>query len=132
MQIPREAVLLRIFFGERDKFQGVPLHEAIVLKAREMHLGGATVLRGHMGFGHSSRIHSTKFLRLSQDLPVVVEIVDSREKIDAFLPVLDGMMSSGLVTIERAEVLQYGTEEAHPFQVTRPTPATPGNRKGTG
>lgn len=94
MQIPREAVLLRIFFGERDKFQGVPLHEAIVLKAREMHLGGATVLRGHMGFGHSSRIHSTKFLRLSQDLPVVVEIVDSREKIDAFLPVLDGMMRS--------------------------------------
>jgi PII-like signaling protein len=132
MKIPREAVLLRIFFGERDKFQGVPLHEAIVLKAREMHLGGATVLRGHMGYGHSSRIHSTKFLRLSQDLPVVVEMVDSREKIDAFLPVLDGMMSSGLVTIERAEVLQYGTEEARPFQVTRPAPATPGNREGTG
>jgi uncharacterized protein len=129
MQIPREAVLLRIFFGERDKFQGVPLHEAIVLKAREMHLGGATVLRGHIGFGHSSRIHSNKFLRLSQDLPVVVEIVDSREKIDAFLPVLDVMMSSGLVTIERAEVLQYGTEEARPFQTTRPAPATPGNLK---
>src|ERR1700719_4294802 len=122
MRIPREAVLLRIFFGERDKFQGVPLHEAIVLKAREMHLGGATVLRGHIGFGHSSRIHSTKFLRLSQDLPVVVEIIDSKEKIDAFLPVLDGMMSSGLITIERAEVLQYGTEEARPLQAVEPKP----------
>jgi uncharacterized protein len=129
MQIPREAVLLRIFFGENDKFNRVPLHEAIVLKAREMDLGGATVLRGHIGFGHSSRIHSTKFLRLSQDLPVVVEIVDSKEKIDAFLPVLDGMMSSGLVTIERAEVLQHGTEEARPFQITRSPPATPSNLK---
>jgi uncharacterized protein len=114
MKIPREAVLLRIFFGENDRFQRLPLHEAIVLKAREMHLGGATVLRGHIGFGHSSRIHATKFLRLSQDLPVVVEIVDSQEKIDAFLPVLDGMMSSGLITMERAEVLQYGTEEVVP------------------
>jgi len=129
MQIPREAVLLRIFFGENDKFQRVPLHEAIVLKAREMHLGGATVLRGHIGFGHSSRIHSTKFLRLSQDLPVVVEIVDSQEKVDAFLPVLDEMMSSGLVTIERAEVLQYGTEEARPFRIIRSSPATPSNLK---
>src|SRR3981081_3588518 len=110
MQIPREAVLLRIFFGENDRFQRLPLHEAIVLKAREMHLGGATVLRGHIGFGHSSRIHTTKILRLSQDLPVVVEIVDSQEKIDTFLPVLDGMMSSGLITMERAEVLQYGSE----------------------
>jgi PII-like signaling protein len=107
MQIPREAVLLRIFFGENDRFQRLPLHEAIVLKAREMHLGGATVLRGHIGFGHSSRIHTTKILRLSQDLPVVVEIIDSKEKIDTFLPVLDGMMSSGLITMERAEVLQY-------------------------
>ena len=114
MQIPREAVLLRIFFGENDKFQRLPLHEAIVLKAREMHLGGATVLRGHIGFGHSSRIHTTKILRLSEDLPVVVEIVDSQDKIDAFLPVLDGMMSSGLITIERAEVLQYGSESLKP------------------
>ena len=94
-----------------------------------MHLGGATVLRGHIGFGHSSRIHYTKFLRLSQDLPVVVEIVDSQEKIDAFLPVLDEMMSSGLVTLERAEVLQYGTEEARPFQIIRSSPATPSNLK---
>jgi PII-like signaling protein len=110
MKIPREAVLLRIFFGENDRFERLPLHEAIVLKAREMHLGGATVLRGHVGFGHSSRIHTTKILRLSQDLPVVVEIIDSQEKIDTFLPVLDGMMSSGLITMERAEVLQYGSE----------------------
>src|SRR5271170_3438373 len=100
MQIQRDAVLLRIFFGEDDKSGNLPLHEAIVLKAREMHLGGATVLRGHIGFGHSSRIHTSKILRLSQDLPVVVEIVDSKENIDAFLPVLDEMMSGGgLVTI---------------------------------
>jgi uncharacterized protein len=108
MQIPRDAVLLRIFFGEEDKFRHLPLYEAIVLKAREMQLGGATVLRGHVGFGHSSRIHTTKILRLSGDLPVVIEIVDSQEKIDAFLPVLDSMMSSGLVTIEKVQVLQYG------------------------
>ncbi len=81
-----------------------------------MHLGGATVLRGHIGFGHSSRIHTSKFLRLSQDLPVVVEIIDSQEKIESFLPVLDVMMASGLITMERAEVLQYGTEEARPFK----------------
>ena len=110
MKIPREAVLLRIFFGENGRFQRLPLHEAIVLKAREVHLGGATVLRGHIEFVHSSRIHTTKILRLSQDLPVVVEIIDSQEKIDTFLPVLDGMMSSGLITMERAEVLQYGSE----------------------
>ena len=110
MQITREAVLLRIFFGEHDKFHRLPLHEAIVLKTREMHLVGATVLRGHIGFGHSSRIHTAKILRLSQDLPVVVEIIDSQEKIDTFLPVLDAMMSSGLVTMERAEVLQYGSK----------------------
>jgi uncharacterized protein len=109
MQIPRDAVLLRIFFGEDNKYQSLPLHEAIVLKARELHLGGATVLRGHIGFGHSSRIHTTKILRLSQDLPVVVEIVDAKEKIDAFLPILDEMMSGGgLVTIEKVQVLQYG------------------------
>ena len=111
MQIPHDAVLLRIYFGEDDKFEHLPLHEAIVLKAREMHLGGATVLRGQSGFGHSSRIHTTKLLRLSQNLPVVVEIVDAKDKIDAFLPVLDGMMSSGLVTIEGVQVLQYGKDK---------------------
>jgi uncharacterized protein len=108
MQIPRDAVLLRVFFGEDDKRGHVPLYEAIVLKAREMRLGGATVLRGHIGFGHSSHIHTTKILRLSQDSPVVVEIVDSQENIDVFLPVLDTMMSSGLVTIEKVQVLQCG------------------------
>src|SRR5215475_12530162 len=104
MQLPRDAVLLRIFFGENDKSGRLPLHEAIVLKAREMQLGGATVLRGHIGFGHSSHIHTSQLLRLSQDLPIIVEIVDAQEKINAFLPVLDGMMSSGLVTIERVQV----------------------------
>ena len=108
MQIPKQAVLLRIFFGEDDRVEGRPLYEAIVLKAREMHLAGATVLRGPMGFGASSRLHTTKILRLSEDLPLVIEIVDSEEKIDDFLPVLDGMMSSGLVTLEKVQVLQYG------------------------
>lgn len=108
MELPRDAILLRIFFGEDDRFERRPLHEAIVLKAREMHLAGATVLRGPIGFGHSSRIHTTKIIRLSQDLPIVIEIVDTQDKIDAFLPVLDGMMSSGLVTLEKVQVLQYG------------------------
>jgi PII-like signaling protein len=108
MQVPRDAVVLRIFIGEDDRHQHMPLYEAIVLKAREQHLAGATVLRGPMGFGHSSRLHTTKVLRLSEDLPVVVEIVDSEEKIDAFLKLLDGMMASGLVTLEKVKVLHYG------------------------
>jgi uncharacterized protein len=111
MQIPKQALLLRIFFGEDDKLAGRPLYEAIVLKAREMHLAGATVLRGPMGFGASSRLHTTKILRLSEDLPLVIEIVDSEDKIDEFLPVLDGMMSSGLVTLEKVQVLQYGSKK---------------------
>src|SRR5512144_911042 len=106
MQIPRDAVLLRIFLGENDRHGHQPLYEAIVLKAREMHLGGATVLRGPMGFGHSSRLHTAKILRLSEDLPIVVEIVDSEAKIDAFLPILDNMIGSGLVTLEKVTVLQ--------------------------
>jgi PII-like signaling protein len=111
MQIPRAAMLLRIFLGEDDRFEHRPLYEAIVLKARELHLAGATVLRGPMGFGHSSRLHTAKILRLSEDLPMVVEIVDSEEKINAFLPELDKMMGSGLVTLERVQVLQYGTND---------------------
>jgi len=110
MQIPKQAVLLRIFIGEDDKAGTSPLYEAIVLKARELHLAGATVLRGPMGFGASSRLHTTKVLRLSEDLPLVIEIVDSEDKINAFLPLLDGMMSSGLVTLEKVQVLQYGTK----------------------
>ena len=113
MQIPRDAMLLRIFFGEDDKFEHLPLYEAIVLKAREMHLGGATVLRGSVGFGHSSRLHTTKILRLSEDLPIIVEIVDAKEKIDAFLPILETMMkASGLVTLEKVQVLQYGVDKS--------------------
>jgi len=108
MQIPKDAVLLRIFMGEADKVGGRPLYECIVMKAREMHLAGATVLRGPMGFGHSSRVHTAKILRLSEDLPLVIEIVDSEERIDAFLPELDRMMGSGLVTLEKVKVLQYG------------------------
>ena len=108
MQLPRQAVLLRIFLGEDDRHEHKPLYEAIVLKAREMHLAGATVLRGPMSYGHSSRLHTAKILRLSEDLPVVIEIVESEEKINEFLPVLDGMMGSGLVTLEKVQVLQYG------------------------
>ena len=110
MQIPKQALLLRIFIGEDDKFGGSPLYEAIVLKARELHLAGATVLRGPMGFGASSRLHTTKIMRLSEDLPLVIEIVDSEEKINSFLPTLDEMMTSGLTTLEKVQVLQYGTK----------------------
>jgi PII-like signaling protein len=108
MQIPRDAVLLRIFIGESERSDHKPLYEAIVLKARELQMGGATVLRGPMGFGKSSRVHSAKILRLSEDLPMVIEIVDSQAKIDAFMPVLDTMMGSGLITVEKVQVLQYG------------------------
>lgn len=108
MQIPREATLLRIFFGESDRFEHRPLYEAIVMKAREMHLAGATVLRSPMGFGRSSRLHTSKILRLSEDLPIIIEIVDSEAKINEFLPVLDAMMASGLVTLEKVQVLRYG------------------------
>jgi hypothetical protein len=114
MQVPHNAVLLRIFFGENDKFEKLPLYEAIVLKAREMGLAGATVIRGNVGYGHSSHIHTTKILRLAQDLPVIVEIVDAQDKIEKFLPVLDPMMTSGLITMEDVRVLQYGTEKNQP------------------
>ena len=108
MQIPQDAVLLRIFLGENDRWHHGPLYEAIVLKAREMHLAGATVLRGPMGYGRASRLHTAKILRLSEDLPLLIEIVDSEEKIDGFLPSLEEMMGSGLVTLEKVKVLRYG------------------------
>jgi uncharacterized protein len=111
MEVPHDSVLLRIFIGESDRAGHQPLYEAIVLKAREFHLAGATVLRGPMGFGQSSRLHTAKILRLSEDLPMVIEIVDSEEKINAFLPVLDQMMNSGLVTLEPVKVLQYGRRQ---------------------
>jgi PII-like signaling protein len=107
MKIPEDAVLLRIFIGESDRHRHQPLYEAIVLKAREMQMAGATVLRGPMGFGKSSHLHTAKILRLSMDLPIVIEIVDSEEKVNAFLPVLDGMMGGGLVTLERPKVIRY-------------------------
>ena len=116
MQIPQEAVLLRIFIGESDRWEHKPLYEAIVLKAREMHLAGATVLRGPMGFGKSSRLHTAKILRLSMDLPLVIELVDSEEKIQSFLPVLDRMMGGGLLTLENVKVIEYRAG---------PGPATP-------
>jgi hypothetical protein len=111
MQIPHDAVLLRIFIGESDRWHHQPLYEAIVLKARELHLAGATVLRGPMGFGKSSRLHTAKILRLSMDLPLVIEIVDSEEKIQQFLPVLDGMMEGGMVTMEKVKCLDYRGKE---------------------
>ena len=110
MNVPKDAMLLRVFFGEQDRFENSPLYEAIVLKAREMHLAGATVLRGPMGFGHSSRLHTAKVMRLSFDLPIVIEIVDTEAKINEFLPTLDRMMASGLITLEKVQVLQHGSE----------------------
>ncbi len=110
MQIPEDAVLLRIFIGENDRWQHQPLYEAIVLKAREMHLGGATVLRGPMGFGRTSRLHTAKILNLSTDLPLVIEIVDSEANISAFLPVIDEMITGGLVTMEKVKVLHFRGE----------------------
>lgn len=107
MEIPHEAVLLRVFIGESDRWEHKPLYEAIVLKAREMHLAGATVLRGPMGFGKASRLHTAKILRLSLDLPMVVEIVDSDEKIQSFLPVLKKMIGGGLLTLEKVKVIDY-------------------------
>lgn len=108
MPLARDAVLLRIFIGEDDKAGHQPLYEAIVLKAREMGLAGATVLRGPMGFGHSSALHTTKILRLSQDLPLVIEIVDSDVKIKEFLAAIEPVMGSGLVTLEQVQVVRYG------------------------
>src|SRR5436190_13565967 len=107
MHLPEDAVLLRIFIGESDRYQHRPLYEAIVMKARELQLAGATVLRGPMGFGKSSRMHTAKILRLSMDLPMVIEIVDSEEKINAFLPELERMVSGGMVTLERVQVIEY-------------------------
>ena len=107
MHLPQDAMLLRIFIGESDRWKHLPLYEAIVLKAREMHLAGATVMRGPMGFGKSSRVHTAKILRLSMDLPLVIEIVDTEEKINTFLPTIDQMMTGGLVTLEKVRVIEY-------------------------
>jgi len=110
MQVPSDATRLKIFIGEEARSGSRPLYEAIVMKAREQGLAGATVLRGPLGYGHSARMHSAKILQLSDDLPLVIEIVDEKEKIDAFLPEIDAMMgeTSGLVTMDQVQVLQYG------------------------
>ena len=106
MKIPQDGYLLRIFLGESDRWHGRPLYEAIVMKARELHLAGATVLRGPMGFGAHSRLHTAKILRLSEDLPIVIEIVDGKEKIDELLPHISEMVQEGLVTLERVQVIK--------------------------
>jgi PII-like signaling protein len=115
MVLPKEGSLLRIFIGESDKHEGLPLYEWIVRKARERGLAGATVLRGLEGFGAHSRVHTAKILRLSTDLPIVVEIVDSLEKIEAFLPAVDGAIREGLATLERVQIRFYrsGAEASH-------------------
>ena len=106
MKIPEEGYLLRVFVGESDKWHGRPLYEAIVLKARELHLAGATVLRGPMGYGAQSRLHTTKILQLSEDLPMIIEIIDAKEKIDELLPHIDEMVQEGLVTLEPVQVIE--------------------------
>ena len=108
MQIPHEAVILRILIGESDRYEHKPLYEAIVLKARESHLAGATVLRGPMGFGESARIHNANILDLSANLPLVIEIVDAEAKLRAFASEIAGLKDIGLVTLEKVEVLHYG------------------------
>jgi len=111
MTLPREGQLLRVFIGESDRWHGVPLYEALVQEARKRGLAGATVFRGFEGFGAHSLVHTTRILRLSEDLPVLVEIVDSEEKIQAFLPVLDEMVKEGLATVEKATVIFYRAGE---------------------
>jgi uncharacterized protein len=108
MRETTDAVLLRLFIGESDEFDGRPLHEAIVLKARELGLAGATVLRGPMGFGRSSRLHTAKILRLSDDLPVVIEVVDGEARIERLLDAAEPMLGSCLVTLEKVRVVRYG------------------------
>lgn len=111
MKIEGEGQLLRIFIGEDDQWEGLPLYEAIVRKARQAELAGATVLRGFLGFGAKSHLHTAKILRLSQDLPIVIEIVDKAEKIQAILPELDKMIADGMMTLEKVNVVAYRSEK---------------------
>jgi PII-like signaling protein len=114
VQLPQDAQLLRIFFGERDRFAGRPLYDAIVQKARALHLAGATVLRGPMGYGRNSRVHRASLFEISEDLPIIVEIVDTEAKIATLLTELEKMMGSGLVTLEQVKVIRYGDGSAAP------------------
>lgn len=107
MKLPEQGMLLRIFIGESDKYKGKPLYEQIVLKARELHLAGATVLKGQMGFGADSRMHSAKILRISEDLPIVIELVDTEESLNKLLPFIDQVVTEGLVTLEKVRVIKY-------------------------
>jgi len=107
MKLPEEGMLLRIFVGESDKYQGKALYEQIVIKARELNLAGATALRGIMGFGADSRMHSAKILRLSEDLPVVIELVDTEDNLNKLLPFLDETVQEGLITLEKVRVIKY-------------------------
>ena len=114
MTIPGKAVSLRIFLGEQDQYHDKPLYEVIVLKAREMHLAGATVFRSPLGFGHSSLLHTSKILRLSEDLPIVIELIDAKEKINNFLNEIEPMTASGaglLITLQEIDILHYGIKE---------------------
>ena len=119
MMLPEEGTLLRIFFGENDRHEGVPLFEWIVRRAREQGLAGATVLRGLEGFGAHSRLHTAKILRLSTDLPIIVEVVDTREKIEAFLPLIDNAITEGLATLERVQIRFYRSGNADPGERNR-------------
>lgn len=112
MKIPSEGKLLRVFLGETDRWQGRPLYEAIVLEAKKDGLAGATAIKGFMGFGCKSHLHTSKILRLSEDLPIIIEIVDSEEKINRFLPKLDQMVKEGLITLEKAQVVMYRANAA--------------------
>lgn len=107
MNLPEEGMLLRVFIGESDSYKGKALYEQIVLKARELNLAGATVLRGIMGYGASSRMHTAKVLRLSEDLPVVVEVVDTEEKLNLLMPFLDETVKEGMITLEKARIIKY-------------------------
>lgn len=111
MKIPSDGQLLRIFVGQQDKWRSLPLYEAIVQEARKLHLAGTTVLKGCMGFGCKSHMHTAKLLRLSEDLPMVIEIVDSEEKIKNFLPLLDEMVPEGLITLEKVNVIMYRADK---------------------
>lgn len=111
MKLPEEGMLLRIFVGENDTFHGKALYEQIVLKARQLNMAGATALRGLMGFGANSRMHTAKLLRLSEDLPVVIEIVDTEEKINTLFPFLDEVVKEGLITLEKVRIIKYRYSE---------------------
>ncbi|MCE5300059.1 MAG: DUF190 domain-containing protein [Spirochaetia bacterium] len=111
MELPSDSVLLRIFVGEEEKFEGKPVYEAVVMKAREMNMAGATVLRGILGYGKTSRIRSARVIEMSQDLPVVVEIVDTEDRVRNFIPVIERMLKGGMITMEKAQVLHYKHEQ---------------------